>query len=131
MPPTARLDLNVIVKSFSGEPVKDMLEAKSTDTPDKAPDLTIGSLLGNGLLIGLKDIDKKQTVKVFAFTGKLQNALKNNEGIYEIEEDEINFVEEMWAKIQHPTFNVAMNSGAVLTALHNARKEILKKEDTP
>lgn len=122
------INLSKTVKSFSGEPIKDMLELKQGDDPSKAPTLTIGSLLGNGFLIGLKEIDKKQTLKVFNLAMEFQEAIEKNDGKYELDIDTLDQIEEFWSKIDHPTFKIPMHSGAVLQALHEARRDLLTKE---
>lgn len=128
MPPTTTINLSKVVKSFSGEPIKDMLELSPGKDPKDAPSLTIGSLLGNGLLLGIKDVDKKQTLKIFQLATRIQDAVAKD-GKFEVDIDTIDQIEEFWSKINHPTFSMPLHSGAVLSSLHEARKEILAKED--
>ena len=89
--PTTIINLGQVVKSFSGSAIKDMIESND---PKKSKDLTIGSLIGNGFMLGLEDTDKKLALKVFQLAGELQDAIERNDGKYEVDIDTIDLLEE-------------------------------------
>jgi len=100
-----------------------------SNDPKKAKDLTIGSLIGNGFMLGLEDTDKKLALKVFQLAGELQEAMEKNDGKYEVDIDTIDLLEEYYSKIKSSTFTLPLHSGAVYGALHNARLDLLTKQN--
>lgn len=126
-----KLDLSKVITNLRGEPAKDMIDppANLTD-PSKAPNLTVGGLISQGLMIGIQDEDLKNALKYFQLAGEIQNALVKD-GFLLVDEGKISQIEEAFGKIRIPSFKSPMYAGAVVSELNRCKLEIMRKNQPP
>ena len=125
-----KLQLNKVVYNLKGEAAKDMIDANPGDDPTKAKDLTIGSLIANGLMIGTDEDSNKQALKHFQLSKELHNA-ELKEGFLEVDDAKISQIEEAYGRIKHPMFKAALYAGSVLEELNRCKVEILRSKQQP
>ncbi len=127
----AKLELSKVIRNLRGEAAKDMIDppANLTD-PSKAPELTIGALISQGLLVGTQEEDMKKSLAHFQLAGKIDNALKKD-GLLEVDEGDISQIEEAYARIRIPMFRAPLYAGSVLAELNRCKLEIMRKNQPP
>ena len=125
---TVTIDLNETIKNARGEPVKDMIDQPMTVTRDTAPDLTVGSLLSNALMVGITNIDKKNAEKYFRLAGEITQCMENDVGKLTRTRDELNDLEQAWSKVNSPAFSTVMYAGAVQNMIEDKKADLRNKE---
>ena len=124
------LQLDKVVYNLRGEAAKDMIDALPNADPAKAPDLTIGSLIANGLMIGTDEDSIKQALKHFQLSKEIHDA-EVKEGFIEVDDAKISQIEEAYGRIKHPMFKAALYAGSVLEELNRCKIEILRSKQQP
>lgn len=127
---TVELDLNQIVQNFNGEPVKNMIDAVPGTRVQDAQDMTLGDVLGNSLFFGVVTPDKKQQFKSYQMGVEIQEAVKNG-GKWSVDDKILSELEELWSKVNHPTFSMPIHSGFVQNCIKRAKLDLLRKSAKP
>lgn len=128
---TATLEVSKKIMNLRGEPAKDMIDPPANITdPKQAPDLTIGSLIAQGLLIGTQEDDMKKALAHFQLADEIQKAL-NTGGKMEVNEGKISQIEEAYGRIRIPMFKAPLYAGSVLQELNRCKVDILRKNQKP
>jgi len=125
---TVTIDLNETIKNAKGEPVKDMIDQPVEITRENAPDLTVGSLLSNALMVGISNTDKKNAEKYFRLAGEIDQCIKNDDGKLVRTRDELNDLDQAWGKVNSPAFAIPMYAGAVQSLLEDNKADMRIKE---
>jgi len=125
---TVIIDLTETIKNARGEAVKDMIDQPIDVTRENAPDLTIGSLLSNALMVGISNVDKKNAEKYFRLAGEITQCIENDEGKLSRTRDELNDLEQAWGKVNSPAFSTVMYAGAVQNIIEDKKADLRNKE---
>jgi len=128
MTDTVTIDLNETIKNAKGEAVKDMIDQPADVTRDSAPDLTVGSLLSNALMVGITNVDKKNAEKYFRLAGEIVQCIKNDDGKYVQTRDQLNELEQAWGKVNSPSFAIPMYAGAIQNLIEDKKTDLRIKE---
>jgi len=123
------IQLEQTVNNARGESVKDMLDPPRDLKPEDAPDLTLGSLLANAMYLGITGANRKDALKYYQITGKIEDAMKPvNEGKWELNRGELDQLGEAWDKVNVPIFTLPIYAGLIQEVINNAKVELLAIE---
>lgn len=127
---TVELNLNQIVRSFSGEAVKNLIDAPTGTKAEDAKDMTLGDVLGNSMFFGVKSVDKKQQFKAYQMGLEIQKAIADG-GRWQVDDKTLSELEELWSKVDHPTFSMPIHSGFVQDCIKKTKLNLLKETEKP
>lgn len=125
---TVTLDFSKIIRNFKGEPAKDMIDQLPGTDPKTCPDLTMGSLFSNALMLGVNGVTPKEGHKMYQLAHEIDLACKSAEGLMEVDEGKLSQLEEAFTKVNSPIFTIPYYSGAVQDMINKAKVELLAKQ---
>lgn len=125
---TVILRVDKLIHNARGNEVPDMLDVSPNTKADNQPRLTVGSLIANAFYTGIQGANTKDALKYFKLAGRIEDALKSNDGKLTVTRAELDQLEESWGKINVPVYTIPMYAGAVQQTIDDAKIELLTKE---
>jgi hypothetical protein len=141
--PTVVLKLKDPVLNIEEEPLKnnERVKEKMKDdgrgnkipkTPEEmekeAPNLLRGELLSGMLINGCKPKDKEQAAKIKRLATKIRNVTLKGKGDWEINENELKELEELFSLVPINTPDANMTIGEIQIMLEEAKKALFLKQ---
>lgn len=125
--PKTILDFTQVIRDMKGEAQKDLINVDEGTIAAKQPDLTVGSLMTNGLTLGAGGMRPADAVKLFRVAKLIQNAINAKAGKLEVTEGDISQIEQAWQKVTGNPFTLVLYSGFVQNMLDEAKLELMRK----